>query len=358
MRSSFRQIGARYSLKKTRPRGPRLHCAYLLTAVTFFSSACAGPSPEPTLPATDVGSVPIADQNDGEFNLFDRYVLQPADVVDLFFQTNTWERQDDFRIKIDHTVAVKFVHSPELNETQRVRPDGKISLPYLGEYDIVDKTIVQIRQELEQAYEVVLEDPEIYVVVPEFNAAINELRENLRSGDRGLSKLIHVMPDGRATFPLIGEMMVANRTISQVDDELNEKYARLFNGLQVNLALERHAGSKVYVLGEVNEPGAYEMTRPVTLIQSLALAGSVLPHAQVDSIVLARRESNQIIASQVNMNDARSLGGTEDPIYLQPDDIVFVPRTRLSSAAEVSRNLADVLMFRGWGLYLNLLDAN
>jgi polysaccharide export outer membrane protein len=42
------------------------------------------------------------------------------------------------------------------------------------------------------------------------------------------------------------------------------------------------------------------------------------------------------------------MGGRGTLFYLMPDDIVFVPRTPLSEAAQIATELRDLLMFRGW----------
>lgn len=127
--------------------------------------------------------------------LFREYLVQPGDVLDVLFQIRTWVKKDRSEVAVDHTITVKFVNSPELNETQRVRPDGNISLPYIGEYYVVDKNVAEIEAQLKNLYKSELRDPNIYVVIPEFREAIKELKKDLHTAPRWLSRLVKVRPD-------------------------------------------------------------------------------------------------------------------------------------------------------------------
>jgi polysaccharide export outer membrane protein len=64
---------------------------------------------------------------------------------------------------------VKFYYAPELNESQMVRPNGKISLQLIGEVDVQGKTPAQLRQELIGFYKTQLRRPEVAVIVRSLN---------------------------------------------------------------------------------------------------------------------------------------------------------------------------------------------
>jgi protein involved in polysaccharide export with SLBB domain len=66
-------------------------------------------------------------------------------------------------------VDVKFYYTPEINESQVIRADGKISLQLLGDIDVVGKTPEQVRVELIQAYKPHLKDPEVVVILRRIN---------------------------------------------------------------------------------------------------------------------------------------------------------------------------------------------
>jgi len=283
-----------------------------------------------------------------DLDVFPEYHIIPGDVLDVLFQIHSWKPSKKFKIGSGYTVSIKFLDVPELDQTQTVLPDGTIVLPYVGKYKVFNKTIEQITQELKRMYSRILRKPEIYVIVPEFQTRIKALRQDLHTAPRGLSKLITVRPDGYVTFPLIGNVFVARRTIPELNKILNEKYDKILPGLHVDLFLHKHAGSVVYVLGEVTEPGAYQIKKPLNVIQVLTFARGFTHEADLSSVVVFRKHERKIVGRILNLNDTLSLKNNVEFFFVKPDDLIYVPRKRLSSLAQAMREVGNILFFRGW----------
>jgi polysaccharide biosynthesis/export protein len=62
-------------------------------------------------------------------------------------------------------IDFKFFHTPELNDTQTVRPDGKIALQLIGEVSVQGKTPEELRAELIKLYSPELRNPEVAVII-------------------------------------------------------------------------------------------------------------------------------------------------------------------------------------------------
>ena len=62
-------------------------------------------------------------------------------------------------------IDIKFFHTPELNDSQTVRPDGKITLQLVGEVTAQGKTPEELRSELIKLYTPELRNPEVAVIV-------------------------------------------------------------------------------------------------------------------------------------------------------------------------------------------------
>jgi polysaccharide export outer membrane protein len=285
-----------------------------------------------------------------ELGLFSDYRLAPGDVLDVLFQFSTWQEKASFKLAVDHTITIHFVHIPELTQTLPVQPDGRISLPYVGETYVVGKTVAQLTQELREAYGKELVDPELYVTVDEFQASIKELKKDLHTAPRGLSRLVSVRPDGYATFPLVGDVFVAHRTLPEVNDTLNDRYNQTLAGLHVDLFLEEHAASQVVVAGDVNKAGAYTITKPITVFEALALAEGHLPTAALEQVLVVRRHNKKFVAHQVDLKGLMAQTEGSAFFYLRPDDLVYVPKRGLSKTALVMDDISRILMFRGWGI--------
>lgn len=309
------------------------------------------------------------DVHEHAYSEFPEYQVVPGDVLDVLYQVTTWQPEEEFHLAIDHVVSVKFVHHMELNETQQIRPDGRISLPYLGSVYVVGKTVEELTKELVQKYARHINDPDLYIVVEEFRGAINEFKRDLHTAPRGLSRLTTVRPDGYATFALVGDLQVSGRSIPDINTELNARYRSIIPGLSVNLFLEKHLGSRIYVFGEVNQPGAYQILRPTSVFEALALAGSVSSGARLDSVLILRQKEEWVVATRIDLRDTMrpvyahrktEAGAGEQSydvstgrlFYLRPDDVVYVPGRRLSTTAQITSEIADVLFFRGWGFNL------
>ena len=286
----------------------------------------------------------------GQKSIFEEYRIASGDVLDVLYQARTWRKQDTFTLAVGNVVAVKFVHHANLNQEQSIRPDGTISLPYLEEVHVIGKTVQGLTDELREAYADILKDPEIYIVVPEFRNAIKELKKDLHTAPRGLSRLTTVRPDGYATFPMLGDMQVNGRTVPDVRKELDNKYEEILPGLNVDLFLREHAGRRIYVLGSVENPGAYEISRPTTVAEALALAGSYTPAANLDRVAVMRRQKDKMTGAFIDLEKALRLKERGRFFYLQPDDIVYVPRRALNRWATVMREISEVILFRGWSV--------
>jgi len=277
---------------------------------------------------------------------FPSYRIHPGDILDILFQIRTWTLRKDFRLAIDHQVSVKFANAPELDTIQNIRPDGTISLAYIGKIKVLGKTTDELKADLIKRYRNILVNPEIYIVVPQFRSRIMEIKKDLHTAPRGLSRLTMVRPDGYATFPMVGDVFVAGRTFQEMTGVLNRQYDNFLPGLHVDLFLQKKTGQVVYVLGQVRAPGPYTFNKPISVLESITLAGSYIHGAKIESIMVLRKKGDgKMEATRVNLEKSISL---EDKLFiLRPDDIVYVPKTWIKSAGEAMRDIADIFLFNG-----------
>ncbi|MBM4142345.1 MAG: sugar transporter [Lentisphaerae bacterium] len=327
--------------------------AVRLGLLAAFAAGCAS-GPKHRGREVEMEEVTFSFEKDTtQFSLFDQYRIQPGDILDVLYQIKTWEEKESFKLTVDNEVAVRFPKASELDQSQRIRPDGKISLPYLGEVYVVGMTVTDLTKHLQEEYAKILKDVELYVLVPEFRSAIKELKNDLHTAPRGLSRLVTVRPDGYCTFAMVGDVFVVGKTIPEVNDILNGKYGSVLPGLSVDLFLEKHEGSVVYILGEVAVPGAHKILRPTAVAEALALAGGpLLQTAKLSDVTVVRRHDDKMVGTKVNVK--RSLGLRNDSafFFLEPDDIVYVPRKTSTKMADFMRDFAQIILFRGWSIGL------
>jgi polysaccharide export outer membrane protein len=150
-----------------------------------------------------------------------------------------------------------------------------------------------------------------------------------------------VEADGTFTFPLIGRVKAGSLTLRAFERELKDRLADgYFRSPQVTVAVEQYRSQRVFVMGEVRQPGPVVLTGGITLIEALARAGSTLPTSSGEvSIVRAPQTAGeggpampgQDAATEVFRASIRDLqsGSLSQNIELRDGDTIFVPKAEL-----------------------------
>lgn len=279
-------------------------------------------------------------------------VLRPQDVLEVIFHVSN-RSAGVYRIQSGDTLDLNFMAASGLNGQQLVQPDGSITLPSTNASVRVEGlTPSEAESAIRQAYndKRVFKPNRDQVTVRVLSPMTDEvnLKNALSHPGTGMSRDITVGNDGRATFPEIGSVPLQGMTVNQLRDYLNERYASLPGRMSVDVLLKSTAANEIYVLGEVGQPGAFQIRRPVSVLEALTLARGPTLKAKLGSVVIMRREGNTVHAVNYDVDKALS-GGSQKLAYLQPEDMLYVPKTKLASAAELSRQLADVVLFQGFG---------
>jgi polysaccharide export outer membrane protein len=147
-----------------------------------------------------------------------------------------------------------------------------------------------------------------------------------------------VESDGTFSFPLIGRVKAAGLTLREFEQELKKALADgFFTNPQVSVAVEQYRSQRVFVVGEVRQPGPVSLTGGMTLIEALARAGSTLPSSSGEVTVVRRKDHDAVVgptlpgakeASDVIRVSIRNLesGAVSQDVELQDGDTIFVPR--------------------------------
>jgi polysaccharide biosynthesis/export protein len=142
--------------------------------------------------------------------------------------------------------------------------------------------------------------------------------------------LTFVGPDGKIYFSLLPALDVWGLTLAQARGLLETNLANYFPAPQVELTLREVASKQVWLLGRLTRPGIYVLPGPVSLLESLAMAGGTARStSQLSSQDLADLSHSFVMRQgqflPVNFHRLLREGDTSQNIMLQPDDFVFVP---------------------------------
>ncbi|HKI83561.1 MAG TPA: polysaccharide biosynthesis/export family protein, partial [Candidatus Krumholzibacteria bacterium] len=144
------------------------------------------------------------------------------------------------------------------------------------------------------------------------------------------NRFVTVRPDGRITLPYVGELMARGKEPAKLAAEIQKDYSKVLVDPKVDILLNK-IGGRYYVLGEVKNANEYDYQRPLTLLQAIASAGGYNEDAKLSSFVLIRAdEKGGRFAAVFNMREYMSEREKLGDIYIQPDDIVWVPKDNIS----------------------------
>ncbi|CBL46098.1 Predicted polysaccharide export protein [gamma proteobacterium HdN1] len=317
----------------------------ILAAASLAACLVAGCS---SAPVNDEFRLPVQDAMGGAPNNPQHHQMQPRDVIDAMFKFDTLSNTI-YKLAAHDKIRIRFLSAPEYDDNYQIRPDGYISMPFVGDVKVAGMTVDGLRKHLESLYEPVLKKPEFHVNVLEYQVHLKELQTSLFHPNLGNSRLLTVRDDNVVSFPLIGEIAVNGKTLQDVREAANQKYAAIDPGLQIDLMLQSSEANRIFVLGEVQNPGAFPINGPVSLMQAVALSGGANVKAELGSVVAMHREGNEVVAKVFDLKNA--LRGKDSAFTAQVgnNDVIYVPATRLGKSADVMRQLSEALMFRGVG---------
>ena len=132
-----------------------------------------------------------------------------------------------------------------------------------------------------------------------------------------------VSPDGTISYPLLGTLYVAGMSRTEVARMLEDKLVKE-GYLKDPVVTVEFLNATISVLGDVNAPGEYPITRDnMTILQALGKAGDLKITGMRKNVLVVREEEGKDVAYRLDLTDTKSL--MESPAYhLQQNDVVYV----------------------------------
>lgn len=162
-------------------------------------------------------------------------------------------------------------------------------------------------------------------VSPSFNLGPGDVLAISVWRDEELNRQVLVRPDGMISFPLIGDIVAAGKTVDELRQEIEEKIVEYVPDTKVTVMLIELASPKVFVVGQVNQPGMFIMTGDTTVMQALAWAGGLTPFASSGSIRIIRTGNGHTAVLNFDYDDVEDGEDLAQNVILQPGDTIVVP---------------------------------
>lgn len=141
-------------------------------------------------------------------------------------------------------------------------------------------------------------------------------------GSQNKNLRLVVSRDGRVNFPELGPISVVGKRFSQVKADIEGRVEQQMIGVRASVSIGDVRGIRVFVLGEVKQPGSYTVSGLATITTALFASSGVKPIGSLRDIQLKRQGAT---IRRLDLYDMLLHGDTSDDAKLLPGDVIFVP---------------------------------
>ena len=253
------------------------------------------------------------------------------------------ESEDVYLLQAGDELEISVWDHPDLSRKAMVREDGTFPFPLLDSVEAADRPLLEIehylQEELTRVYNALQnkldptppEQEPNHPDIPRLEVSseqVSSLVYRLRYGDEirisvwghgDLNQNVQVREDGAFSFPLIGAVKAAGRSLQEIEGEIRERLDRDYIvNPQVTAQLLK---AEFFVLGAVVKPGTYLTEGKMDLVNAISQAGGVTQEASGRAEII-RGEGESRFLFQVNLG--RILQGMEPNINIMPRDAIYV----------------------------------
>jgi polysaccharide export outer membrane protein len=141
-----------------------------------------------------------------------------------------------------------------------------------------------------------------------------------------ISRTVPVRSDGRITLPLIGELEARGRTAKQVESEIGARLKEFVSDPEVTVIVQEVHSKNFNILGQVQHPGTFPITHPITVLDAVALAGGFRDFAKSKSMYVLRQKADGSW-TRIPFNYKEAIKGTSPAqnLRLETGDTLVVP---------------------------------
>lgn len=160
-----------------------------------------------------------------------------------------------------------------------------------------------------------------------------------------------VRPDGKIALQIVGEVTVQGKTPAQLKNHLLQLYSEQLKDPEIVILVQSLYDRSVFVGGQVVRPSMIEMPAQMTAMEAIMRAGGFdWREAEAGSVLVLRHEGSRWKGYKLNLKSAIE-GNATHCFYLQPKDIVHVPRTEIAKVDQwvdqhISKLIPDVFYIR------------
>lgn len=140
-----------------------------------------------------------------------------------------------------------------------------------------------------------------------------------------LSKTIVIRPDGKISLPLVGDTRAAGLEVEELREDITEKLKEFVDNPNVSVIVLQANSMKIFVQGEVAQPGVYQLGSDTTLLHAISLAGGFNEWAKKKKIIVMREAGGKTLRITVDYEKIIADKKMNQNIVLERGDTIIVP---------------------------------
>jgi len=240
------------------------------------------------------------------------YIVGPEDVLDV----QVWDNKD-------------------MNQVVFVRPDGKTSLPIVGEIQAAGKTVQELQDYLTAVYSKTVKGAAVTVIIREIKS-----RPVYFLGGFGKPGALQLMRDLTLlqAVALVGGVApgadAENGFVLRKDKKIPVNFTKLLQKGDLTQDVQLEPGDPVvapiadlvYLQGEVRVPGPVKFLPDLTVVKAITQGGGFTPMAAGGRVDIIRWKGEKRERIRVDVDKMMRAPDENPDVMLKPDDIVFVPQ--------------------------------
>jgi len=167
---------------------------------------------------------------------------------------------------------------------------------------------------------VFLNGPWTYAV-DEYILGEGDVIEVIVRHNEDLSRVLTVRPDGKISFPLLGDVQASGLTASQLQEHLTSELAKYIQLPSVTVIVKEAKNYKISILGGGVNSSVISLQGPTPLLQLLLQLNLDVAKADLKEAYVARK--NQKLP--IDLYALVVKGDMSQNVILEPNDVVFIP---------------------------------
>ena len=148
-----------------------------------------------------------------------------------------------------------------------------------------------------------------------------------------------VRPDGKVSFPMVGEIDAQGMTVAQFTDTLRNGLSKYIVNPDVAVNIAKLGTVRVYVFGEINRPGVYQLEKSHRVLDAIGAAnGFNWDTAKKKIFLIHQDEPDKPVV--INLNHILETGDMRQNYVMREGDVLYFTR---NSRISFSRDIAPIL---------------